>query len=237
MSGILSYVFGKAEAQSATTPVRQSATLHDPLERLVSESPAAAAQIKKTEQVHIDFFAQNWSKEIELPLFEVNVIPQTQKKETITAGRTHMYAAKRIHETSKEEIRSDSSFRTMARTKGAYAIELVASKEEDGAIPGIYTDLMLMSMERRGEPQEAIDKQAQINREYRSKHSDVLKSQDNVFYDRICHLTESVKVHIDIHGRKENPKFPIDHALITVVSAKTEQAIAQSILPLERAKE
>lgn len=236
MAGIINYLFGKTEAQSATPSIRQSTTLHNPLERLALESPEAAAQIKKTEKICVDFLVHNWSTEIELPLFEVNVIPQTQKRETITAGRTYMHAAKHFYETSKGESRSDSSFRTMASVKGAYAIELVASKEEDGAIRGIYTGLMLWDMEHRGEPQEAIEKQAQINREYRAKHSDALKSQDNVFSDRICHLTESVKVHIDIHDGTENPKFPMDHALITVVSAKTEKAIAQSILSLEKPK-
>lgn len=228
MSSILKFL----GLRPSMPPIAQSTVDNERL-NLFKVATESLPTVKKTDTMRVDFIANNWSKKISLPLFEVAIIPQTGKQPLTVAGKTHLYAATQFYTTSQGE-RSDASFLTSARAQGAYSVEITASQQEDGSIPGIYTDLMLMRMEMDGASEAAIAERAVQNADYQQQLRTQLQEKSTVFSERICHLTEPTKVHIDVHDASPEHGFPVEHALITVVSAHTNTVIHQIALLLNQ---
>ena len=142
----------------------------------------------------IDVKVNNWSG-IRLPLVEVAVYGNGRKG-THILGRTDMVAGE-VFETHKGE-QTTSTFRTMARFKDTFTLEIVASKTEDGAIQGKYTDLALWALEGQGATEEEIQAKKEEIEAYQKEHRQRILSQSDVHVGRIDGIDEPVKVTIDI---------------------------------------
>ena len=221
MASLWNALFGKKS--ESNTIVGQAASLHEVTPRKLEAEVSKVAE-KRVVRPLIDIHVNNWSRRVELPLLEVAILGNGSDELKI-AGRTHLYAAQEIRNNSRNQPMTDSSFRTMDNFRERFTIQVVASKEEDGAIPGTYTDLMLFSMECHGATSEEIEKQREVNKVYQAEHRSQLLSQENVHSTHIRDITEPVTVYIDVQDK--NAKHAEDFLTMTIVSKRTEKVIAQ----------